>query len=97
MPTLSRLCDYTGIDKAALMSWSLDLAARDAQGRSLFLTRLLHEKGLALGAYDGRVTGIDTGIAKHISPNSGGNDRSEERSVGKECVSKCRSRWSPSH
>src|SRR3546814_11963160 len=24
----------------------------------------------------------------------GGNDRSEERSVGKECVSTCRSRWS---
>src|SRR3546814_11684009 len=23
--------------------------------------------------------------------------RSEERSVGKECVSKCRSRWSPNH
>src|SRR3546814_12149439 len=26
-----------------------------------------------------------------------GNDRSEERRVGKECVSKCRSRWSPYH
>src|SRR3546814_10870918 len=25
------------------------------------------------------------------------NDRSEERRVGKECVSTCRSRWSPSH
>src|SRR3546814_15187629 len=25
------------------------------------------------------------------------NKRSEERSVGKECVSTCRSRWSPSH
>src|SRR3546814_5455065 len=24
-------------------------------------------------------------------------DRSEERRVGKECVSKCRSRWSPCH
>src|SRR3546814_382324 len=24
-------------------------------------------------------------------------DRSEERRVGKECVSKCRSRWSPNH
>src|SRR3546814_13333666 len=24
-------------------------------------------------------------------------ERSEERSVGKECVSKCRSRWSPDH
>src|SRR3546814_7347453 len=28
-------------------------------------------------------------------PNS--NDRSEERRVGKECVSTCRSRWSPYH
>src|SRR3546814_14492537 len=26
-----------------------------------------------------------------------GKDRSEERRVGKECVSTCRSRWSPSH
>src|SRR3546814_19749589 len=25
------------------------------------------------------------------------NDRSEERSVGKECVNTCRSRWSPYH
>src|SRR3546814_3198339 len=25
------------------------------------------------------------------------NDRSEERCVGKECVSTCRSRWSPYH
>src|SRR3546814_18389695 len=27
----------------------------------------------------------------------GVNDRSEERRVGKECVSTCRSRWSPDH
>src|SRR3546814_13985986 len=27
----------------------------------------------------------------------GGQRRSEERRVGKECGSKCRSRWSPSH
>src|SRR3546814_18821652 len=27
----------------------------------------------------------------------GGGLRSEERRVGKECVSKCRSRWSPDH
>src|SRR3546814_20553758 len=26
-----------------------------------------------------------------------GEDRSEERRVGKECVSTCRSRWSPDH
>jgi hypothetical protein len=26
-----------------------------------------------------------------------GNSRSEERRVGKECLTKCRSRWSPDH
>src|SRR3546814_17383269 len=35
----------------------------------------------------GRVTGVEV-----RSP-----ERSEERRVGKECVSKCRSRWSPVH
>src|SRR3546814_7734472 len=29
--------------------------------------------------------------------SAGEGDRSEERRVGKECVSKCRSRWSPYH
>src|SRR3546814_19436055 len=36
----------------------------------------------------------------HFLNISNGNakvERSEERSVGKECVSTCRSRWSPSH
>src|SRR3546814_1498051 len=28
---------------------------------------------------------------------AGGHQRSEERRVGKECVSTCRSRWSPYH
>src|SRR3546814_14570704 len=30
-------------------------------------------------------------------PVDGSTDRSEERRVGKECVSTCRSRWSPGH
>src|SRR3546814_10914304 len=29
--------------------------------------------------------------------DGGARDSSEERRVGKECVSKCRSRWSPDH
>src|SRR3546814_12637524 len=32
-----------------------------------------------------------------LSPASGDDLRSEERRVGKECVSTCRSRWSPYH
>src|SRR3546814_21047990 len=30
-------------------------------------------------------------------PQGGYDQRSKERSVGKECVSTCRSRWSPDH
>src|SRR3546814_10338648 len=33
----------------------------------------------------------------HAELKSGIAQRSEERRVGKECVSKCRSRWSPYH
>src|SRR3546814_17752821 len=38
--------------------------------------------------------GIQPGVLK-TKPNQAG--RSEERSVGKECVSTCRSRWAPYH
>jgi carboxypeptidase C (cathepsin A) len=71
---VEKLSEYTGIDKATLLAWSLDIAAYDSRGNSLFLTTLLKSKGLALGAYDGRVTAIETGIAGQIDPNSGGND-----------------------
>ncbi len=63
-----------GIDEATLTRWDLDVAAADARGTALFLLTLLKDKGLALGAYDGRVTGIDTGIAARVDPRSGGND-----------------------
>src|SRR3546814_12132614 len=37
-------------------------------------------------------------LANVVTASSIGNPpRSEERRVGKECVSTCRSRWSPSH
>ncbi|PCE24166.1 peptidase S1 [Paraburkholderia acidicola] len=72
--TIEKLSEYTGIDKTTLIAWSLDVAAYDSRGNSLFLTTLLKSKGLALGSYDGRVTAIDTGIAGQVDPNSGGND-----------------------
>ncbi|AIO69611.1 S10 family peptidase [Burkholderia oklahomensis] len=71
---VKKLSDYTGIDTTTLLSWSLDIAGYDARGNSLFLTTLLKARGLALGGYDGRVTGIESGIAGKIDPNSGGND-----------------------
>src|SRR3546814_14114831 len=55
--------------------------------------------------------GVYAGIVRHMRETRDGNllihqsstnriirvDRSEERRVGKECVSTCRSRWSPFH
>ncbi|WP_158905394.1 S10 family peptidase [Burkholderia sp. L27(2015)] len=71
---VQKLSDYTGIDLQTLNAWSLDIAASDSGGTSLFLRTLLQSQGLELGSYDGRVTGIGTGIAGSIDPNSGGND-----------------------
>src|SRR3546814_15785207 len=44
-----------------------------------------------LGADDERAIHADLDVA----PDAGHAVRSEERRVGKECVSTCRSRWSP--
>ena len=68
------LSEITGISETVLTSWSLNIAAAGPQGTSAFLTTLLAGQGLAIGSYDGRATGIGTGIAEHIDPNSGGND-----------------------
>src|SRR3546814_3993198 len=40
--------------------------------------------------------GLPYGFASHFAPQAL-DMRSEERRVGKECVSTCRSRWSPYH
>src|SRR3546814_11591403 len=40
----------------------------------------------------------DVAVATHAQPGERKmRDRSEERRVGKECVSTCRTRWSPYH
>src|SRR3546814_20118974 len=41
--------------------------------------------------------GVRTGVVTYFNEVSVPTNRSEERRVGKECVSTCRSRWSPDH
>ena len=43
------------------------------------------------------VVGWDRDVVQAIARGARGPARSEERRVGKECVSLCRSRWSPYH
>ena len=47
-------------------------------------------KGISLHVDDGEIVSL-------IGANGAGKTRSEERRVGKECASMCRSRWSPYH
>src|SRR5215472_7468988 len=69
--TLDRLSQFIGIPPVVLKYWRLDITTGNG---TVFLTSLLQDEGLALGAYDGRVTAEDTGIAGSVDPASGGND-----------------------
>src|SRR3546814_15652206 len=51
---------------------------------------LQHRRRLADRGHVGDQRGGDAAVGAHL-------DRSEERRVGTECVSTCRSRWSPYH
>ena len=73
--TVRTLSEYTGIPEIVLTSWEgLNVADASSVGTLHFLTTLMRAEGRVLGAYDGRVLGVDTGIAAAISPLSGGND-----------------------
>jgi carboxypeptidase C (cathepsin A) len=72
LKTLQTLSDYTGIAPSVLVA--LGLVGVAGNFGNTFLVTLRQAEGLALGAYDGRVTGIDAGIAASINPLSGSND-----------------------
>ncbi len=71
--TTQSLSQILGVSPVVLDSWSLNVEANNGVTSS-FLVTLLQDQGLALGSYDGRVTGIDTGIAAIVDPASGAND-----------------------
>src|SRR3546814_20808157 len=71
------------------------LAAVDAHGRA-------GDEACVLAAQEGDAARDFAGVAKASDGNLGDDlfehrQRSEERRVGKECVSTCRSRWLPYH
>src|SRR3546814_10246434 len=92
-------------DEMRIRDWSSDVCSADLR------TRLGveggHHRRRALGdrgeAVDADVHRHQKVVERHIGIMAaqrllvGIADRSEERRVGKECVSTCRSRWSPYH
>src|SRR3546814_15766368 len=78
-----------------ISDWSSDVCSSDLRGR---------KAGAGVASIVRPACGIGAGVA--APPRNSGisglprpleEPRSEERRVGKECVSTCRSRWSPYH
>src|SRR3546814_14386304 len=86
-----------------ISDWSSDVCSSDLTGK-----RCLDGKGdllLHVDRSEGRHEAVDLDLAvgdirDRVDRQQGdlpGSERSEERRVGKECVSTCRSRWSQYH
>src|SRR3546814_6681182 len=78
-----------------ISDWSSDVCSSDLQALETGLNadRLIHAAAVRAGAGAALHYALDAlPLLKPFIPA-----RSEERRVGKECVSTCRSRWSPYH
>src|SRR3546814_1681351 len=87
----TRCALVTGVQTCALPIWSCKIPGFPPSGNppmQLSATRAI---------VTGGVSGLGLAVARHLVANGGkvALFRSEERRVGKECVSTCRSRWSP--
>src|SRR3546814_13142447 len=87
LPALGELAGHTAGDVVlwvATEKVSLVMRGQEAMDVQLVSLRILKRS-------DGTVVKTLLGLARMVGP------RSEERRVGKECVSTCRSRWWPYH
>src|SRR3546814_12478608 len=89
-----------------ISDWSSDVCSSDLAKADDHPLRRRAQKGFERGQilHDGQlqVVGFELnfgmcGLERQIRPPQQVIVRSEERRVGKECVSTCRSRWSPYH
>src|SRR3546814_9239821 len=82
----------TGVQTCALPIYQQLAVVGHGERVDFDLARVGAEEGIVeLGEHLLRLLGEVAGQLQR------GGDRSEERRVGKECVSTCRSRWSPYH
>src|SRR3546814_13249299 len=78
-----------GYDNGGYVLRDNDQIYRDARG-NYYCKKPDGTTGLIVG-------GLAGGVLGNVIAPGGSKTRSEERRVGQECVSTCRSRWSPSH
>src|SRR3546814_1335255 len=80
---------FDGLEVAAV-------AGPDAMDRVLYTPHSVRLEHLALAyGWEYHRATTRSALDQLLTSPAGGRQRSEERRVGKECVSTCRSRWSP--
>src|SRR3546814_13545480 len=84
----------TGRAVAKCAGWNA-IAATDSGEEAAAPTALPRQAALALGRNTTNLQHLERGLQELAARLAA--DRSEERRVGKGCVSRCRSRWAPSH
>src|SRR3546814_19688437 len=86
-----------------ISDWSSDVCSSDLGQKPVKAVIYTHSHVDHFGGVRGIVdeAGVRSGAVKIYAPEgfleAAVAERSEERRVGKECVSTCRSRWSPYH
>src|SRR3546814_8567765 len=77
-----------------ISDWSSDVCSSDLDAARIGKADDYLVTGLDAHDQAGQPVGV---VALRVNGDDVGFIRSEERRVGKECVSTCRSRWSPYH
>src|SRR3546814_4234194 len=77
-----------------ISDWSSDVCSSDLAVATVFTLARFSEAFLVLRAQGAGLPIMLVPLIRWVHCRTG---RSEERRVGKECVSTCRSRWSPYH
>src|SRR3546814_17042822 len=92
---IDRWCELQSLDARATIRLYLQVCEAVAYAhRNLVIHRDLKPSNVLVDA-GGHVHLLDFGIGQFTDADAERTQRSEERRVGKECVSPCRSRWSP--
>src|SRR3546814_10915691 len=81
-------CKQTTAYEMRISDWSSDVCSSDLIGHAAFVPRADRRRRFEL------VPALDDVLRRRFAEDE---TRSEVRRVGKECVSTCRSRWSPYH
>src|SRR3546814_3388361 len=79
-----------------ISDWSSDVCSSDLV-KTLFVGGVNLDQCVMTTLEDANFLGYDTILVEDGAATTSPDYRSEERRVGKECVSTCRSRWSPYH